>query len=241
VEPPPVSAAAPELEVVTHTYDDFHQQPDPPHQPLYLRTVLGYLRGDPQIVSVLDAGCGDGNFTASVGAAGYTTYGLDMSESGIEIASSRGVGSFARGSIYEDLAAAFPGMKNFDAIIAIEVIEHLYSPREFVRRAFEALRPGGVFIVTTPYWGYLKNIALALTGRMDGALTALWDGGHIKHWSRRTLTSLLTEQSFDVIGFAGAGHRPPYLWNGMVIACRKPSNLPSPALRSGPRSPGDYD
>jgi 2-polyprenyl-6-hydroxyphenyl methylase/3-demethylubiquinone-9 3-methyltransferase len=225
--------AAPASEVATYTYNDFHQLPDPPHQPLYLRTVLRYLRSDPQIVSVLDAGCGDGNFTASIAAAGYATYGLDLSESGIEIASTRGVGIFARGSIYEDLAAAFPGMTGFDAILAIEVMEHLYSPRDFVRRAFEALRPGGLFIVTTPYWGYLKNIALALTGRMDGALTALWDGGHIKHWSRTTLTSLLTQQSFDVIGFAGAGRRPPYLWNGMVLACRKPNSLPPPALSAG--------
>jgi 2-polyprenyl-3-methyl-5-hydroxy-6-metoxy-1,4-benzoquinol methylase len=208
-----------------HSYNDFHEQPDPPHQPMYLDIVVRYLRSDARIVSVLDAGCGDGNFTASIAGAGYSAFGLDMSESGIAIATTREIGTFAHGSLYDDLAAPFPGIENFDAIIAVEVIEHLYSPTEFVRRAWESLRPGGMFILTTPYWGYLKSVLLAITGRMDRALTALWEGGHIKHWSRNTLTTLLTQEHFTVVGFAGAGRRPPYLWNGMVIACRKADEL----------------
>jgi 2-polyprenyl-6-hydroxyphenyl methylase/3-demethylubiquinone-9 3-methyltransferase len=107
----------------------------------------------------------------------------------------------------------------------VETIEHLYNPRQLVRRVHEALRPGGIFIVTTPYWGYLKNVVLAITGRLDGALTALWDGGHIKHFSRRTLTSLVMEQGFDVMAFEGCGEGvrayTPYLWNGMLMAFRK--------------------
>lgn len=59
----------------------------------------------------------------------------------------------------------------------LEVIEHLYSPRQFVRRPYTALRPGGILIVTTPYWGYLKNLLLVLTNRIDHALTSLWEGG----------------------------------------------------------------
>lgn len=170
---------------------------------------------------MLDAGCGDGNFTASLADAGFDMYGCDLSVSGIEIARSRGVGTFAHASIYEDLLEPFSGVTAFDAVVAVEVIEHLYSPRVFVRRAEEALRPGGLLVLTTPYWGYLKNIVLAVTGRMDRSLTALWDGGHIKHWSRKTLTLLVEERSFSLVGFSGAGRRIPYLWNGMVMAFRK--------------------
>ena len=180
------------------------------------------MRSDPSIESVLDAGCGDGNFAASLAEAGYQVCGLDMSDSGIRIASGRGIGPFRKASVYDDLRAPFVGVTAFDAIVSVEVIEHLYSPRVFVRRAFEALKPGGLLIVTTPYWGYMKNVAIAVTNRMDASLTALWDGGHIKHWSRKTLSSLLTEQSFEVVGFDGAGLRIPYLWSGMVVAARKP-------------------
>lgn len=206
-----------------YAYDDYRLNPDPPHQPMYLALVLRWLRSDPTIKSVLDAGCGDGNFAASLADAGYQMRGLDMSESGIGIASARGIGSFARASIYDDLTRPFAGVASFDAIVCVEVIEHLYSPRIFVRLAFDALRPGGLLILTTPYWGYFKNVVLALTNRMDRSLTALWDGGHIKHWSRMTLSSLLAEHSFEVIGFSGAGRPIPYLWNGMVMVARKPA------------------
>ena len=207
---------------VEYTYNDHAQNPDPPHQPFYLKKMLQYLRRGPSIMRVLDAGCGDGNFAASLASAGFEMYGVDLSKSGIEIAEGRKVGRFARSSIYDSLTAPFPGVEHFDAIVTVETIEHLYSPRVFVARLYEALKPGGILIVTCPYWGYLKNIALAVTGRMDGVLSALWDGGHIKHWSRKTLTSLMTEAGFEELAFYGAGRRPPYLWAGMMMMFRKP-------------------
>jgi 2-polyprenyl-6-hydroxyphenyl methylase/3-demethylubiquinone-9 3-methyltransferase len=55
-----------------------------------------------------------------------------------------------------------------------------------------------LLILTTPYWGYFKNVAVAITNR---ALTALWDGGHIKQWSYRTLRTIYEEQGFDYVAF----------------------------------------
>lgn len=57
---------------------------------------------------------------------------------------------------------------------------------------------------------------MALTGKMDGHFTALWDGGHIKFWSRKTLTTLLAKHGFEVMEFRGCG-RFPYLWKSMFI------------------------
>ena len=47
-----------------------------------------------------------------------------------------------------------------------------------------------------PHHGNLKNCAFALSGKLDAHFSALWDGGHIKFWSRRTLTALLQEAGF---------------------------------------------
>ncbi len=190
--------------------------------PLFLHTVLKRLAEAPLPVDVvLDAGCGDGNFTADIAEAGYRVCGLDLAPTGIDIARSRGIGNFQLASLYDDLRGAF-SVDCFDAVISVEVIEHLYDPRKFVSRVREALRPGGTFIVTTPYWGYVKNVAMAVTNRMDGALTPLWDGGHIKHFSRKTLTQLLVEQGFNVRAFDGDEVIPRYLWHGMVMTCERP-------------------
>lgn len=208
-----------------YVYNDYDSKPDPTHRPMYLAPTLDFLRRDKSIKRVLDAGCGGGDFTEGLAPAGYEVYGFDLNESAIRAAQKRGTGTFVVASIYDDFRPPF-GIDSFDAIVCVEVIEHLYNPRIFVTRAKEALRPGGMLIITTPYWGYLKNVMLAVTDRMDRSLTALWDGGHIKHWSRRTLTLLLTEQGFEEIGFVGCGEgvraHTPYLWNGMLMAFRKP-------------------
>lgn len=199
-----------------------YDQPDPPHQPLYLKRMLQRLSEHKQIKDVLDVGCGDGNFTASLAEAGYVMHGIDTSSGGVTKAKSRYPrSSFAVGSAYDDLRKPFDRAEMFDAIVAVEVIEHLYSPRQFMRQSHRALRPGGILVITTPYWGYAKNVALALTDRMDRSLTVLWEGGHIKHFSYRTLRLLGEQQHFEFCSFDGAG-RVPYLWSGQMMVFRKP-------------------
>ena len=203
-----------------HSYHDY-SNPDPPHQPWFLDFMVRELRKK-NCKTVLDVGCGDGNFSASLAAAGFDVYGIDLSPGGVarakkNYASINGL-RFAVASAYDDYTSIFPSQSRFDAIVAVEVIEHLYSPRVLVRRAREAVGDDGMVVVTTPYWGYLKNIVLAVTNRLDGSLTALWDGGHIKHWSYRTLTRLHEEQGFYPVAFHGAGRPVPFLWKGMAVS-----------------------
>ena len=172
-----------------------------------------------QATNILDAGCGNGAFCKRLVQEGrWSVWGCDLSQKGIEIARrSCPEARFEQASVDEDLVDLFG--RRFDAIVSLEVIEHLYDPRRFVRSVRGALAPRGLFVVTTPYHGYLKNLVLAATNKMDRHFTALWDGGHIKFWSRKTLTTLLGEQGFEVVEFAGAG-RLPYLWKSMILAAR---------------------
>ena len=94
------------------------------------------------------------------------------------------------GSAYDDLAGRFD---RFPAVISLEVVEHVYAPRDFAMTLFSLVEPGGIALVSTPYHGYWKNLALTLTGKMDAHFTALWDHGHVKFWSVRTLGVLLRE------------------------------------------------
>ena len=107
----------------------------------------------------------------------------------------------------------------FDVVISVEVIEHLFDPKQLIRSAKQCLKPGGTLILTTPYHGYWKNLALALSGKMDSHHTVLWDGGHIKFFSVPTLTQLLTTEGCTNIQFHFAG-RFPYLWKSMLCSCQ---------------------
>jgi hypothetical protein len=99
----------------------------------------------------------------------------------------------------------------------------LRSPRSVavhVRRP-RSTRAGknGTLILSTPYHGYLKDVALAVSGRFDRHCDPLWDGGHIKFWSKATLGRLLTETGFEVEQWGGAG-RLPRFWKSMIVVAR---------------------
>lgn len=190
-------------------------------QPVVLTAVRGLapLRSTP--ARVFDAGCGNGALLRKLQLSGYEVAGCDASESGV-VQARRLCGEQVRVerlSVYEELSGTFG--RDWDVVISTEVIEHLYAPRDFVRQVRALLRPGGALVLSTPYHGYLKNLALAATGALDRHFTALWDGGHIKFWSYATLTQLLAEAGFQRFEFYGAG-RLPWLWKSMVVVAYKP-------------------
>lgn len=172
---------------------------------------------------VLDVGCGNGYTAGMFLARGCSVVGIDESTDGIEIA--RGTypqGQFQVDSADDDLLTRL-GCEPFDIVVSTEVLEHIYDPQAFVRGCYNALRPGGRFICSTPYHGYLKNLLLSFCNRWDIHANPLWRGGHIKFWSRKTLSQLLTEIGFVNLRFRGAG-RMPYLWMTMVMAADRPAS-----------------
>jgi ubiquinone biosynthesis O-methyltransferase len=183
-----------------------------------LLAELGPLAG----AALLDIGCGNGALTASLAKSGANVTGIDLSESGIALArTTHPEVRYEVASVYDDLHARFGA---FDRVVALEVIEHLFDPRTFLRRAFETLKPGGTLVLSTPYHGYLKNVVLALSGKLDAHFTVLWDGGHIKFFSQRTLATMLEEAGFVDLRFRGAG-RVPFLWKSLVASARRPAEL----------------
>jgi 2-polyprenyl-6-hydroxyphenyl methylase/3-demethylubiquinone-9 3-methyltransferase len=167
-------------------------------------------------------GCGNGYIAGQFLSKGHRVVGLDLSPEGIEVARrSYPAGRFELMEADERILEKL-GEEPFDVVLSTEVVEHLYAPRPYARGCYSALRPGGRFILSTPYHGYLKNLAVALLGRFDQHASPLWDGGHIKLWSRNTLGSLLKESGFVNIQFRGAG-RFAYMWMSMVMSGDRPS------------------
>lgn len=168
-------------------------------------------------IKVLDLGCGNGSLSQKIAKKGYEVVGVEDSASGILFArQSVPECCFIQASIYNLPYAELKS--SFDVVVAVEVIEHLLYPRELLRAAKKCLKPSGKLILTTPYNGYWKNLAIALLGKMDHHYSVLWDGGHVKFFSVATLTQLLVEEGFTQISFKFAG-RTPYLWKSMLCSC----------------------
>jgi 2-polyprenyl-6-hydroxyphenyl methylase/3-demethylubiquinone-9 3-methyltransferase len=167
---------------------------------------------------VFDLGCGNGHLAAALAREGYEVFGVDPSIEGI--AHARAAYPQLRleiGSADDDLVTRFG---RFPAVISLKVIEHVYAPRDFARTLYDLVEPGGIALVSTPYHGYCKNLALAFTGKLDAHFTALWDHRHIKFWSMRTLGQLLREVGFEPARFLRVGRVPP-LAKSMIAIARK--------------------
>jgi 2-polyprenyl-3-methyl-5-hydroxy-6-metoxy-1,4-benzoquinol methylase len=168
---------------------------------------------------ILDVGCGNGALCGVLVKNGFEATGCEPTEKGVALAREAFPQiRFLRAGIDDDELAAVGG--DFDVVIATEVIEHLYLPGALPRFARRVLRPGGHLILSTPYHGYLKNLVISVLGKWDSHFGPLWDGGHVKFWSRRTLSQLLGAAGFTVTDFMGVG-RFPYLWKSMIMVARK--------------------
>jgi 2-polyprenyl-3-methyl-5-hydroxy-6-metoxy-1,4-benzoquinol methylase len=171
--------------------------------------------------SICDLGCGNGHIAGRLGLHGYQVTGIDASRSGIQIARcAYPAVNFVEARLDQDIQQL--NLPMFDLVISSDVIEHLYRPSDLLEAAFALLKPGRHILVGTPYHGYLKNLALALTNRMDAHLSPLHDGGHIKFFSVKTLSQLLRAHSFADLSFTFYG-RAPWLWKNMICHARKPA------------------
>lgn len=170
---------------------------------------------------VLDVGCGNGYTAGVFMGKGCEVVGIDKSPDGVEIARrTYPQGRFEVMAADEKLLFGL-NCQPFDIVISTEVLEHVYDPHTFARGCYDALRPGGRFICSTPYHGYLKNLALSLSNQWDQHANPLWHGGHIKFWSRKTISQLLTDTGFTNLQFRTAG-RIPLLWMTMLMSGDRP-------------------
>ena len=78
----------------------------------------------------------------------------------------------------------------------------------------------GVFVVSTPYHGYLKNLLIALFNKWDSHHFSLIEGAHIKFFSKKTLKLILERNGFSLQSVVGVG-RIPFLWRTMVAVAVK--------------------
>ena len=192
-----------------------------PHSCDYLSAQVVRVIKKLGVSRVLDLGSGNGVLCGALFDMGVKVVGIERDQGGVDISRrTYPAVKFHRFAVEDDPNRLLAEESPFDAVVSTEVIEHLYSPHLLPAYAAKVLKPAGRLILTTPYHGYLKNLALAVADKWDHHHTVLWSGGHIKFFSRSTLTALLAEHGFTVEQFIGVG-RMPYLWKSMLIVARR--------------------
>jgi 2-polyprenyl-3-methyl-5-hydroxy-6-metoxy-1,4-benzoquinol methylase len=204
-------------DIAGYTYLDGNLNPSHSYLLPAVREVLAGIdfQGERRL---FELGCGNGSVAASLTEAGYTVTGVDPSNQAVQYAASCYPHiRISQGSAYDDLAHRYG---QFPVVLSLEVVEHVYFPRKFAAVLYNLLLPGGTAVISTPYHGYLKNLILSISGKMDDHFTALWDHGHIKFWSVNSLRTLLNEAGFQEVSFVRVG-RVPALAKSMIAIAKK--------------------
>ncbi|GAO40699.1 3-demethylubiquinol 3-methyltransferase [Sphingomonas changbaiensis NBRC 104936] len=127
--------------------------------------------------SAADVGCGAGLLCEPLARLGAHVVGIDAAPENIAAARLHAEGQglaidYRVGSI--DVLGAEP----FDLITSLEVIEHVEDPATFVRGLADALKPGGLLILSTPNRTPVSRLAMITLGEGLGAIprgTHDWD------------------------------------------------------------------
>ncbi|MEO7987588.1 MAG: class I SAM-dependent methyltransferase, partial [Gemmatimonadales bacterium] len=159
-----------------------------PERPLRarLRRFLGVAPGtrEPRFEApgtVLDFGCGAGDFLIKMRTAGWSCAGVEVSDAAVEVAR-------AQGLRVEKSLAAYPAA-SFDYVRSNHSLEHLSDPRAALVEMFRVLKPGGTLFIGVPtndgqnarlfgeHWWYLGAPVHPVTFSTRGLLTLMRDVG----------------------------------------------------------------
>lgn len=162
--------------------------------------------------SVLDVGCGSGNFLRVMRDRGFSAVGIERSESGWRYAvEAHGLDVF-HGSVEEFLENRIDSP--FDVITLLNVLEHLKHPQDTVVSLSKVLKRGGLLLVVVPdarLHTLLATFRKALGSNdpfwMEAAykpIVAIDPPFHLTCFEPRTLRPLLERSGYRVLKIANA-------------------------------------
>jgi 2-polyprenyl-6-hydroxyphenyl methylase/3-demethylubiquinone-9 3-methyltransferase len=115
-------------------------------------------------LTLLDLGCGGGLVAEPMSRLGFTVTGIDADQEAIAVAAAHAAGSGLaidyRVATAEDLAVA---RHRFDAVLALEIVEHVADPPVFFESLGTLVAERGAFIGATLN-RTLRSLALAVVG-----------------------------------------------------------------------------
>jgi 2-polyprenyl-3-methyl-5-hydroxy-6-metoxy-1,4-benzoquinol methylase len=154
---------------------------------LYLDHIGRFVKA--QGSSLLEIGCGTGDFLVEARTRGFEVFGIEFSSAAAATANER-LGSIVveTGEVHE----THFGDSSFHVVAFADVIEHVRDPVRFLRQIHRFLRPGGLLFLVTPS---IDSWSRRLLGQnwMEYKLE------HLYYFGNESLSYLLKRSGFDSI------------------------------------------
>jgi 2-polyprenyl-3-methyl-5-hydroxy-6-metoxy-1,4-benzoquinol methylase len=144
---------------------------------------------------LLDVGCSTGLFLHRSKQAGFNSGGVEFSLQSAEFARHQ----FGVDVLHGDVSEAAGQKGVYDVVTMFDVIEHVYDPTKDIRAVHDLLKPGGLFILSTPNIdGLFPRLSYQFAKLLD-----YWPHPepphHLFQFSVRTLSAMLERNGFETV------------------------------------------
>jgi O-antigen biosynthesis protein len=153
---------------------------------------------DPSGLRILDAGCaGGGNGALMKRAGAREVVGIEMDAGAAGKARER-LDTVLLGDLAEVDLAPIAG-RPFDAVLLIDVLEHLVDPVATLCRMTALLKPGGLVVASLPNVAHVWVIANLLAKRWPQKDRGIFDRTHVRFFAKRDMIALLRSADLEIV------------------------------------------
>ena len=148
---------------------------------------------------MLEVGCGLGFFLEGARENGWSVRGVDMTPEYVDAGRKRGLDIENA-----DIANSAYLREQYDCILMLNILEHVYDPRQTLERIYAALKPGGVVVLGVPnelgLTARVGNLYLRTKGRgWSMNMSPTFTPFHVIGFSKKSLRFGLERAGFEVV------------------------------------------
>jgi 2-polyprenyl-3-methyl-5-hydroxy-6-metoxy-1,4-benzoquinol methylase len=146
---------------------------------------------------LLEIGCGACHFSRLLIEAGNEVTGVDFID---EPAIRPPAMEYIRADLHFARLDAHPSLagRRFDAVLLMDVLEHLLTPERILRECLSLLAPGGEVLVSLPNVANIYVRLSLLAGRFEYAERGILDRTHLHFYTRRSARRMIEQCGFQI-------------------------------------------
>jgi methionine biosynthesis protein MetW len=172
---------------------------DTPVDPDNVNSTYGLIcRRVPRGADVLDLGCAGGGLAKALEAVrGCRVLGCDIDSEAVAEARARGLEAVVV-DLSRQTPAEIASERQFDVVVAADVLEHLADPGHLLRAVADVLRPGGKVLVSFPNVSHADVVLMVAQDEWRYQPAGILDRTHVRFFTLGTFKELAYSCGYEV-------------------------------------------